>query len=197
MRGPTLALALILALNACGLPSNVVVLIPDESGTVGRISVAHDNTMDQLSAPYTAEETDARGKARGVFATDKNTVDAEFAGALAATPHKILTYVIFFLNGQTVLEPRSVDTLRAAIEAARTVPFADLSVVGHADSTGNEDANLVLSMYRARTIQAALIQGGVSPDIIEIGYHGSSNPRVPRPRGVPEPENRRVEVTIR
>jgi outer membrane protein OmpA-like peptidoglycan-associated protein len=70
-------------------------------------------------------------------------------------------------------------------------------VVGHSDSVGQEGANLVLSMYRANTIRSALVGGGIPPPDIEVGYHGSNNPRVPRPRGVPEPKNRRVEVTIR
>jgi outer membrane protein OmpA-like peptidoglycan-associated protein len=192
-----LALGLIVALNACGLPSNVVVLIPDEPGTVGKISVERDHAKDELSVPYTAEETDAKGKALGVFATDEKTVDAAFSGALSGTPRKPLVFVLFFLNGQTVLDPRSADTLNAAIAAARTTRFADISVVGHSDSVGNDDTNLVLSMFRAQTIRAALIKGGVPPSVIDISYHGANNPRVPRPRGVPEPENRRVEVTIR
>jgi outer membrane protein OmpA-like peptidoglycan-associated protein len=192
----TLGLGLIVALNACGLPSNVVVLIPDEAGTVGQISVEEDNRKDELSVPYTAEQTDP-GRAERVFATDEKTVDTAFSGALAATPRKPASYVIFFLNGQTVVDPRSVDTLSATIQAARTIPFADISVVGHSDSVGDDDANLVLSMFRAQTIRAALVGGGVSSSAIDVGYHGSNNPRVPRPRGVPEPENRRVEVTIR
>ena len=88
-------------------------------------------------------------------------------------------------------------TIVVAMKAARTTRFVDISVVGHSDSVGNDDTNLVLSMYRAQTIRTALVSGGVSPSAIDVGYHGSNNPRVPRPSGVPEPENRRVEVTIR
>ncbi len=192
-----LALVLISVLSACGLPSNVVVLIPDEAGGVGKISIEEHNEKNQLSVPYTAEQTDGNEKLGPVFATDAETVSSEFSGALAATPRKPAIYVIFFLNGQSVLDPRSVDTLSASIVAARTTPFADISVVGHSDSVGSDDANLVLSMYRAQTIRTALVSGGVPPSVIEVGYHGANDPRVARPRGVPEPENRRVEVTIR
>jgi outer membrane protein OmpA-like peptidoglycan-associated protein len=186
-----------MALGGCGLPRNVVVLIPDEDGSVGAISVAANQTEYRLSAPYTASETDPGGAARGVFQADEKTVAREFAGALAGTPRKPVVFVIFFVNGQTVVEPRSADTLRAAIEAARTTQFADISVVGHSDAVGDDQANLVLSMFRARTIRADLVGGGVSAATIDIAYHGANNPRVKRPRGVPEPENRRVEVTIR
>jgi outer membrane protein OmpA-like peptidoglycan-associated protein len=191
------ALCLVLALGRCGLPTNVVVLVPDEDGSVGRISVAANQTEYRLSAAYSVDETDAPGKALGVFATDEKTVESEFAGALAETPRKPLTFVIYFVNGETTVEPRSTDTLRAAIEAARTTQFADISVVGHSDAVGDDQTNVVLSMFRARTVRTDLVNGGVSESAIDVAYHGANNPRVPRPRGVPEPENRRVEVTIR
>ena len=132
----SLGLVLISVLSACGLPSNVVVLIPDETGGVGKISIEEHNEKNQLSVPYTAEQTDGNEKLGPAFATDAETVSSEFSGALAATPRKPAIYVIFFLNGQSVLDPRSVDTLSASIVAARTTPFADISVVGHSDSVG-------------------------------------------------------------
>jgi outer membrane protein OmpA-like peptidoglycan-associated protein len=192
-----LMLCVMAALGGCGLPRNVVVLIPNEDGTVGAISVDANHTEYRMSAAYTADETDAGGQALGVFTTDAKTVDSEFAAALAATPRKPVIFIIYFFNGETVVEPRSADTLNAAIEAARTTPFEDISVVGHTDAVGSDDANLVLSMYRAQTIRADLVRAGVDAAAIEVGYDGANNPRVPRPRGVPEPENRRVEVTIR
>jgi outer membrane protein OmpA-like peptidoglycan-associated protein len=191
------ALCLVLALSGCGLPANVVVLVPDEDGTVGSISVAANHTEHRLSTAYSADDTNAPGKSLGVFTTNRNTVETVFAGALSETPRAPLTFVIYFVNGETTVESRSADTLRAAIEAARTTQHADISVVGHSDSVGDDQANLVLSMFRARAIRTDLVKGGVSAAVIDIAYHGANNPRVPRPRGVPEPENRRVEVTIR
>jgi OOP family OmpA-OmpF porin len=192
-----IGLCLVAALGGCGLPRNVVVLIPNEDGSVGAISVAANQTENRLSIPFTASGTAPGAPARGVIQTDEKTVASEFAGALAATPRKPLTFVIYFVNGETVVEPRSADTLRAAIEAAQTTQFADISVVGHSDAVGDDSVNLVLSRFRARAIRADLVNGGVPERAIDIGFYGANNPRVPRPRGVPEPENRRVEVTIR
>jgi hypothetical protein len=130
MRLKILPLGVILVLNACELPSNVVVLIPDEAGGVGKISIEEHNEKNQLSVPYTADQTDVNEKLGPVFATDAKAVTSAFSGALAATPRKPAIFVIFFLNGQTVVDPRSVDMLSASIVAARTTPFADISVVG-------------------------------------------------------------------
>jgi len=94
-------------------------------------------------------------------------------------------------------DPGSRGNFAAAIAAARGTPNADISVVGHTDSTGSDAYNLALSLRRAETMRSALVAAGVPSDIIEITYHGANNPLIPTPRGVPELRNRRVEVTIR
>ncbi|HEY4044264.1 MAG TPA: hypothetical protein VGM32_20790, partial [Rhodopila sp.] len=116
-----MALCLTVALSACGLPPNVVVLVPDEAGSVGEISVAHAKT-DELSVPYSAEATDAGTSLGRVFRTDEKTVDAAFAGALADTPRKPANFVIFFVSGKTELDARSAGTLNAAIKAGAQYP---------------------------------------------------------------------------
>lgn len=192
-----IALSLAAALASCGLPANVVVLVPDQNGTVGEVSVASGGAQSELAAPYAAVGTGAGNRSGDVFIANRDVVEEEFAGALAATPRAPGVYVIFFLLGQTEVDPRSFETLRVAIDAARNTRNADVSVVGHADAIGDENENQALSLRRAQAIRDALVKDGVSPSIIEISYHGSNNPRVPTPRGVPEPENRRVEVTVR
>ena len=192
-----IALGLAAALAACGLPANVVVLVPDQSGTTGKVVVASDGAQNELAAPYAAVGTGTSRRSGDVFIANRDVVEEEFAGALAATPRMPGIYVIFFLLGQDEVDPRSSETLKAAIDAARNTRNADVSVVGHADAIGDENENRALSLRRAQAIRDALVKGGVPPSIIEISYHGSNNPRVPTPRGVPEPENRRVEVTVR
>lgn len=74
-----LALCLLIALSACGLPANVVVLLPDEGGTVGAVSVDRNNTKEDLSVPYAATDTAADKSSRSVFVADQKTVEAEFS----------------------------------------------------------------------------------------------------------------------
>ncbi|MBV9375975.1 MAG: OmpA family protein [Alphaproteobacteria bacterium] len=76
-------------------------------------------------------------------------------------------------------------------------PNADISVVGHADATGSDAYNQALSLRRAQIVRDGLVAAGAPSEVVEIGYHGPNNPLVPKPRGVPELRNRRVEVTIR
>jgi outer membrane protein OmpA-like peptidoglycan-associated protein len=184
-------------LTACGLPANVVVLIPDEGGTVGGVAVADHGAQVELSAPYEAIGTGDGTRSGDVFVANRRLVENVFTRALAATPRAPTVYVIYFILGQTEVDPRSADTLAAAVNSARSTVNADISVVGHTDAIGDDNENLSLSLRRAQAVRDALVDGSLRPFAIEIGYHGSNNPRVPQPRGVPEPENRRVEVTIR
>jgi len=195
MRG--MALLLLLALTGCGLPANVVVLIRDENGAVGKVVVAENGSTAQLDKALAAVNAGSAASLHNVFTAERSQVDDEFAGALAATPRAPIVHILYFQSGSTELDPMSRGDLTAAIAAAKDTPHADISVVGHADATGADAYNLALSLSRAETVRDALVTAGVPTDVIEITYHGANNPLVPAPRGVAEPRNRRVEVTIR
>jgi outer membrane protein OmpA-like peptidoglycan-associated protein len=192
-----LALALLLALTGCGLPTNLVVLLPDENGGVGKVAVHEGSSTVELDKPLAAVDAGSEASLRNVFTAQKSDVDSEFAGALRAAPRAPLVFILYFQTGLTELDSRSRADLAAATAAAKGSSNVDISVVGHADATGADAYNLELSLRRAETIRDAVIAAGVPKDIIEIGYHGANNPLIHAPRGFPEARNRRVEVTIR
>jgi outer membrane protein OmpA-like peptidoglycan-associated protein len=197
MRLRMLALVPLLTLLGCGLPANVVVLIPDENGSVGKVVVHEGATTAELDKPLAAVNAGSETSLHNVFAAQQTDIDREFADVLAATPRAPVTYILYFQTGSTELNPQSRSDLDRAIAAAKGTPNVDISVVGHTDATGSDAENLALSLRRAETIRSALVTAGVPRDVIEVTYHGANNPRVPTPRGVPEPRNRRVEVDIR
>ncbi len=191
------ASAVLLALSGCGLPANIVILLPDENGEVGEAVVHEGGSTAQLDKPLTAVDTGSEASLRNVFTTGQSEVDHEFAGALAAAPRAPLVDILYFQTGLAELDPRSRGDLAVAIAAARRTSDVDISVVGHADATGADPDNLALSLRRAETVRDALVRAGVPGKVIEITHHGANNPLIPTPRGIPEPRNRRVEVTIR
>ncbi len=192
-----MALVLLLALTGCGLPANVVILLPDQNGMVGKVAVHTGASTAELVRPLAAVNAGSEASLGNVFTAQRSDVDSEFAGALAATPRAPLIYILYFETGLTDLDPRSRGDFAAAIAAAKGTSNVDISVVGHTDATGSDAYNLALSLRRAETVRDALVAAGVPSDIIEIAYHGANNPLIPTPRGVPELRNRRVEVTIR
>jgi outer membrane protein OmpA-like peptidoglycan-associated protein len=190
-------LVLLLVLTACGLPANVVVLIPDENGSVGKALVRESGSTAELDKPLAAVDAGSKESLGNVFAAEQSAVNREFADVLAATPRAPFAYILYFRTGLTELEPGSRGDFYAAIATARRTEHVDISVVGHADATGSDEENMALSLSRAEIVRDALVAAGIPSDVIEVSYHGANNPRVPTPRGVPEPRNRRVEVTIR
>ena len=71
-----------------------------------------------------------------------------------------------------------------------------IRVVGHADLVGSGKFNLALSRKRAAKVKAALVQGGVSPSIIEALGVGQKELAVQTKRGKRLLFNRRVVLTI-
>jgi outer membrane protein OmpA-like peptidoglycan-associated protein len=173
------------------------VLVPDESGKVGKVVVKEGGSTAELDKALAAVNAGSEASLHNVFTAERSQVDDEFAGALAATPRAPAVHILYFQSGLTELDPKSRGDLAAAIAAAQGTPHADISVVGHADATGPDTYNLALSLRRAEAVRDALTAAGIPGDIIEIAYHGANNPLLPAPRGVAEPRNRRVEVTIR
>jgi len=62
---------------------------------------------------------------------------------------------------------------------------------------GKKGYNYSLSMNRARAVASILAGEGIDPSVLEITSHGKDNPLVPTGDQVPEPRNRRVEITVR
>ena len=193
-----LAVAAILSmLTACGVPGDVVVLLPDEDGVTRRAVVRSAAAVVELDEPLAAVAVQPSGQLSDVMQLRRNDVSAAFAGALNATPRPVGRHIVYFVLGEAVVEPHSRGTLTAAIGAARATEHADVSVTGHSDAIGSDQFNLELSLLRAQAVRDALTHAGVPAPIIEVSYHGANNPLVPTPKGTPEPRNRRVEITIR
>lgn len=96
------------------------------------------------------------------------------------------TYEIAFAVSTAVPDNLALETIR---EAAAIVPDDGnwrVHVTGRADKSGSKQKNLLLSMRRAVAVRNALIQNGVSPDIISIGATG----------GKPDGEGRSVDILI-
>lgn len=196
MRIATLALLLLLA--ACGgLPNNVVVLIPDEQGAVGAAMVTGSGATVRLDGAYAGAETRPGRAPATITAATKEQVDKEFAPALAATPRAPTIFRVYFANERADLDAKAHGVLDEAIEAAKATPNLDISVVGHTDALGNTAENMPLSLRRADAVRTALVKAGIPAAVIDLTYFGANDPLVPNKPGVPEPRNRRVEITIR
>lgn len=67
-----------------------------------------------------------------------------------------------------------------------------LRIQGHCDERGTEQYNLSLGERRALAVREALIQLGVSPDMIETISYGEDRPQVPEHNDSAYAKNRRA-----
>lgn len=106
--------------------------------------------------------------------------------------------VIYFAFDEAIIEGGELNkVVRIAADVrARERGYAIIST-GHADRAGSYDYNEDLSVKRAVAVKDALIERGVEPSVIVINGKGEMDPADPTGDGVPEPENRRVKVSIR
>ncbi len=192
------AVALLLLVSACsGIPDNAIVLVP-EDGSVGAATVSTRGGQVVLTQANTVvgidDPTRAPDAPRSVAESDIRSV---FRGALGAQPRRVRIFIVNFVVGEAEMLPDSQPQLQESVAYIRGLNAVDVSVVGHADATGSAAVNRTLALQRAQNIQRALVTAGIEPRLLTIASYGSANPLVPTPVGVPEPRNRRVEITVR
>jgi len=76
-------------------------------------------------------------------------------------------------------------------------PKAQLSIIGHTDSTGSEAVNNPLSIERAQSVRDYLAARGVSPARIQIAGRGEREPVADNNTEAGRAKNRRVEIFLR
>jgi OmpA-OmpF porin, OOP family len=126
-------------------------------------------------------------------------LDALAATKTAAPPAAAPTeeFLVFFDFNSARLTPEALDIVRSAAAVATKGGNSHLVLVGHADRAGPADYNLALSRERAQSVKAALIRMDVPADRIQVEAKGESEPLIPTADGVAEPQNRRVQITVK
>ena len=115
---------------------------------------------------------------------------------VAAAPAPAVS-LVFFDFDSAVLTPEARAIVRTAAQQARRGGTARIEVTGHADTSGPASYNVGLSQRRANAVRTLLISEGVSQAEIAVAAKGETEPLVPTPDGVREPQNRRVEIVVK
>lgn len=196
---PILASFLVLMLAACAptIPRSYVVLVPDLDGTVGQVIVSGEKGEQVLKRSGQIAGTD--GSAVEVT-LDAQQLTTKFGEAKAAQPPRPEHFMLYFVSGGTRLTSESESKFAEILsrwKARENQANIEVVVVGHTDTVGSADDNIMLSMQRAKSIADRLRAAGVNHSALTLESHGEKQPLVATQDGVPEPRNRRVQVTIR
>ncbi len=190
-------LVMLLALTACG-PRSWVVVVPDPDGRVGHVEVSTPAGVARISsANQYSVLTDPQTPPSRPALMEASRIHALFGPALAVQPQRPVHFLLHFETGNTQLLPASASKLPEAVESIHDRQSRHVSVIGHADTMGDEEANVALSLRRAQAVKQLLVEAGVDESTVDISSHGESNPIVQTADNVANAENRRVEIVVR
>ncbi|WP_159594348.1 OmpA family protein [Hydrogenophaga sp. BPS33] len=190
---------MLLLLTACAskMPASYVVLVPDPDGAVGQVMVTGAQGQQVLTRAGQVAGIDGREVKTELQPAQFN---ADFSDAKAAQPAPPEHFMLYFFTGGarlTAESERQFAEILNRVRARGADAVVELVVIGHTDTVGSADDNLVLSAQRAQAVADRLRASGLKYSALTLESHGKTNPLVPTRDGVAEPRNRRVQVTIR
>ena len=116
--------------------------------------------------------------------------------ALETTGFAVIESLVF-RPGSTALEEIEFAELEALAEFLDSRPDARAVLVGHTDATGSLEANIELSLRRARSVRDRLVDSySVDPEQLSVRGIGYLAPRETNETEIGRDRNRRVEVVL-
>ncbi|MBZ5562879.1 MAG: OmpA family protein [Acidobacteriia bacterium] len=177
---------------------NLIVLLPNDDGTVGKVTVTNSGVTRELDEAYSGLRVERSDAPPGTpFKVDQTEVNRVFGSSLNIVPSAEVSFTLYFLLDSTTMTPESEALLPDIFKAIHERHSTDIEVIGHTDSTGTSESNLELGMRRAQAVAEVLRSMGMNTADMFVASHGENDPLVQTPKGVPEPKNRRVEVVVR
>jgi outer membrane protein OmpA-like peptidoglycan-associated protein len=172
-----------------------IVLLPDAEGKSTGIVVKSKGQEIAVTEPYQGVELSGGKIESKTYSAAQ--IQSLFPEVMQALPDKPRSFTLCFEQNGTGLTPESaamVEEIRQEI-TKRAAP--EVTVIGHTDREGTDEANLLLSQKRAEAVRDILVAGGVSAAIIQVVGRGELETEVATEDGVAEPRNRRVEISVR
>jgi len=103
---------------------------------------------------------------------------------------------VLFETGQSHLKQEAEASLVEVVDLLQSQPDNKIRIEGHSDSTGDTEANLILSEKRARNVMEALVALGVDQERIKSMGMGEDFPIASNDSDEGRSQNRRVDVIL-
>jgi|SoimicmetaTmtHMA_FD_contig_61_165994_length_2999_multi_2_in_0_out_0_2 outer membrane protein OmpA-like peptidoglycan-associated protein len=188
-------LAALLVLGGCATSQDLVVLLPDKDGKVGKVFVHNRKGDVTLDSAYAAARTSGSGVKRDTASRDE--VKNVFGSALTAMPPRPVSFTLYFESGTDEFTEQSKQEVKRVIAEMARRQAPEITVIGHTDQVGPDPTNDALSLQRADRVKSILVGMGIPPERIMTAGRGRREPLVRTAEGVSEPRNRRVEISVR
>jgi outer membrane protein OmpA-like peptidoglycan-associated protein len=103
---------------------------------------------------------------------------------------------VFFSSGQADLKTEARGNLKPVLDFIERYPGRTVSIEGHTDDRGADDANQVLSERRASSVRDALVALGADAGRFQVVGRGEASPLADNATTEGRASNRRVEVIV-
>ena len=173
-----------------------IILLEDMNGHVGEVSVSNNQGKIVLNKKDSGTMLTEDRSPLSPVVFKKENVKRFFQDALDARPY-FQNHILYFNLNLEKLTADSRLRLKGIINEVTEREPVDISISGHTDRSGSNQFNAVLSHKRAENIMNLFVAAGINADYIHSTAHGEGNPLIKTEDGVPEPQNRRVEVVIK
>ncbi len=104
--------------------------------------------------------------------------------------------LVLFDSGSAVVSEAGLAIAAAGGESLARNPLMHIAIIGHTDSRGSEESNLILSQQRADAVRDAYIAAGASPSQVTAVGVGEAEPLVPGEGAEADAQNRSVEFLV-
>jgi len=176
----------------------LLVLLPDpETKVTGRARVSNEFGSTNLTTARSSSRVIAAAAPGAATTLSEEEVTKIFGAALAALPPAPRYFTLQFRFESDALTAESAALIPDILQAVKAIAVPEVVVVGHTDTMGDAKSNVALGLKRAGTVRGILIQAGLPTSTIDVTSHGEGDLLVKTRNNVPEPRNRRVEITVR
>lgn len=187
-------LTLIALLLLSGCSRTQVTLLPEKSGHVGRVIVTENGKSTTLDKSGESVHSSILGPHESQSTPE--AVQQSNISVFSAEPAPFASELVYFKSESVIPIINTASLLKMVKKDCQTRQPCQITLIGHTDSTGDSQYNMMLSLKRAQQVRHILVEHGFSAEHIRVRSHGQYDPLVKRPVGVPEPRNRRVEIMV-
>jgi outer membrane protein OmpA-like peptidoglycan-associated protein len=103
---------------------------------------------------------------------------------------------VTFSTGQSTIDPSFYPVLNDVAQVFVNFPATRVNITGHADSVGDEQYNMQLSLERATSVGNYLVSRGVAMQRVYAYGAGETQPVATNDTDGGRAQNRRVEILL-
>jgi outer membrane protein OmpA-like peptidoglycan-associated protein len=182
--------------TGCATKRSLVLLLPDEDGTVGRAGVSNQAGAVELTEARSAAVVEKGRAPQRISIMSDADVAKKFGETLAILPVAPIRFTVYFQFDSDALTDESRRLVPRILATVKERAARDVIIVGHTDRMGSTAENVALGLKRASSVRDLLLAAGLNSSIVDVTSLGESDPVVRTVNGQPEPRNRRVEIVV-